>query len=135
MPPTAGPQALQAEGGGVPSAKGDREASALWAYGGVTVSSWAWLLVAIGLVVVAVIATGRCVRTTPEGTVTQYRRQGIVFRPLRDAAPSWCGSSGGARIPTRPLAPPSPWPSTCTAGVAERPAVSRWSRGRAAGGR
>jgi DNA-binding transcriptional LysR family regulator len=35
----------------------------------------------------AVIATGRCVGITPEGTVTQYRRQGIVFRPLRDAAP------------------------------------------------
>jgi DNA-binding transcriptional LysR family regulator len=35
----------------------------------------------------AVIATGRCVGITPEGTVTQYRRQGIAFRPLRDAAP------------------------------------------------
>jgi DNA-binding transcriptional LysR family regulator len=35
----------------------------------------------------AVIATGRCVGITPEGTVTQYRRQGIVFRPLRDAPP------------------------------------------------
>jgi hypothetical protein len=35
----------------------------------------------------AVIATGRCVGITPESTVTQYRRQGIAFRPLRDAAP------------------------------------------------
>jgi DNA-binding transcriptional LysR family regulator len=35
----------------------------------------------------AVIATGRCVGITPESTVTQYRRQGIVFRPLQDAAP------------------------------------------------
>ena len=40
----------------------------------------------------AVIATGRCVGITPESTVTQYRRQGIVFRPLRDADPVavWC---------------------------------------------
>lgn len=40
----------------------------------------------------AVIATGRCVGITPESTVTQYRRQGIAFRPLRDAAPAavWC---------------------------------------------
>jgi hypothetical protein len=36
----------------------------------------------------AVIATGRCVGITPESTVTQYRRQGIEFRPLRDAARS-----------------------------------------------
>jgi DNA-binding transcriptional LysR family regulator len=35
----------------------------------------------------AVIATGRCVGITPQSTVTQYRRQGIVFRPLRDVAP------------------------------------------------
>ena len=35
----------------------------------------------------AVIATGRCVGITPESTVTQYRRQGITFRPLRDADP------------------------------------------------
>ena len=33
----------------------------------------------------AVIASGRCVGITPESTVTQYRREGIVFRPLRDA--------------------------------------------------
>jgi DNA-binding transcriptional LysR family regulator len=40
----------------------------------------------------AVIATGRCVGITPESTVVQYRRQGIVFRPLRDADPVavWC---------------------------------------------
>jgi DNA-binding transcriptional LysR family regulator len=40
----------------------------------------------------AVIATGRCVGITPEGTVNQYRRQGIAFRPLRDAdpVPVWC---------------------------------------------
>ena len=35
----------------------------------------------------AVIATGRCVGITAEGTVTQYRRDGIVYRPLRDADP------------------------------------------------
>jgi DNA-binding transcriptional LysR family regulator len=40
----------------------------------------------------AVIATGRCVGITPESTVTQYRRQGIAFRLLRDATPVsvWC---------------------------------------------
>jgi DNA-binding transcriptional LysR family regulator len=31
------------------------------------------------------IATGRCVGVTPESTVTQYPRKGIVYRPLRDA--------------------------------------------------
>jgi DNA-binding transcriptional LysR family regulator len=35
----------------------------------------------------AIIATGRGVGITPESTVTQYRRDGIVFRPLRDAPP------------------------------------------------
>jgi DNA-binding transcriptional LysR family regulator len=35
----------------------------------------------------AVIATGRCVGITPESTVTQYRRQGIAFRALRNADP------------------------------------------------
>ena len=35
----------------------------------------------------AVIATGRCVGITPDSTVTQYRRQGIAFRPLRNADP------------------------------------------------
>lgn len=35
----------------------------------------------------AVIASGRAVGVTPESTATQYQRQGIVFRPLRDAAP------------------------------------------------
>jgi len=35
----------------------------------------------------AVIATGRSVGITTEGTMTQYRRDGIVFRPLRDAPP------------------------------------------------
>jgi DNA-binding transcriptional LysR family regulator len=34
-----------------------------------------------------VIATGRCVGITAEATVAQYPRPGIVFRPLRDAAP------------------------------------------------
>lgn len=34
-----------------------------------------------------VIATGRCVGITAESTVTQYPRPGVVFRPLRDAAP------------------------------------------------
>jgi len=35
----------------------------------------------------AVIASGRCVGVTTEGTLAQYRRDGIVFRPLRDAPP------------------------------------------------
>ncbi|WP_199812698.1 LysR family transcriptional regulator [Streptomyces sp. NRRL S-1813] len=35
----------------------------------------------------ALIATGRTVGITPESTVNQYRRDGIVFRRLRDAAP------------------------------------------------
>ncbi|WP_431980664.1 LysR family transcriptional regulator [Streptomyces qinglanensis] len=35
----------------------------------------------------AAIATGRCVGITPEATSTQYRRIGITYRPLRDAAP------------------------------------------------
>jgi DNA-binding transcriptional LysR family regulator len=35
----------------------------------------------------AVIATGRCVGVTAESTITQYRRQGVVFRRLRDAPP------------------------------------------------
>jgi DNA-binding transcriptional LysR family regulator len=35
----------------------------------------------------AVIAAGRCVGVTAESTLTQYRRQGVVFRRLRDAPP------------------------------------------------
>jgi DNA-binding transcriptional LysR family regulator len=35
----------------------------------------------------ALIAGGRGVGITPEGTTTQYRRDGVVFRPLRDAPP------------------------------------------------
>jgi DNA-binding transcriptional LysR family regulator len=35
----------------------------------------------------AAIATGRCVGVTPEGTVTQYRRDGITYRRVRDAPP------------------------------------------------
>ncbi len=34
------------------------------------------------------IATGRYVGVTPESTVTQYPRPGIVYRPLRDAPPA-----------------------------------------------
>ncbi|SCK15604.1 LysR substrate binding domain-containing protein [Streptomyces sp. SceaMP-e96] len=33
------------------------------------------------------IATGRSVGITPESTANQYRRDGIVFRRIRDAAP------------------------------------------------
>lgn len=33
------------------------------------------------------IATGRCVGISPHATVTQYRRDGIVYRPLRDVDP------------------------------------------------
>jgi DNA-binding transcriptional LysR family regulator len=35
----------------------------------------------------AVIATGRRVGVTPQATVTQYRRDGIVYRRVRDAPP------------------------------------------------
>lgn len=35
----------------------------------------------------AIIATGRGIGITPESTVHQYRREGIVFRQLRDAPP------------------------------------------------
>ncbi|GAA3524073.1 LysR family transcriptional regulator [Amycolatopsis ultiminotia] len=35
----------------------------------------------------AAIATGRCVGVTPHGTITQYRRDGIVYRRVRDAPP------------------------------------------------
>ncbi|MEU2347874.1 LysR family transcriptional regulator [Modestobacter sp. NPDC049651] len=34
-----------------------------------------------------VIATGRCVGVTAEGTAAQYPRPGVVFRPIRDAEP------------------------------------------------
>ncbi len=33
------------------------------------------------------IATGRCVGLTPESTVAQYPRPGVVYRPMRDAPP------------------------------------------------
>ena len=35
----------------------------------------------------ALIAAGGGVGITPEGTTAQYRRDGVVFRPLRDAPP------------------------------------------------
>jgi DNA-binding transcriptional LysR family regulator len=35
----------------------------------------------------AIIATGRGIGITAEGTISQYRREGVVFRPLRDAPP------------------------------------------------
>lgn len=35
----------------------------------------------------ATVATGRSVGVTPQATVTQYRRDGITYRPLRDAVP------------------------------------------------
>lgn len=35
----------------------------------------------------AVIAAGRCVGVTAQSTLTQYRRQGVVFRRLRDVPP------------------------------------------------
>jgi DNA-binding transcriptional LysR family regulator len=35
----------------------------------------------------AEIAAGKCVGVTAESTLTQYRRQGVVFRRLRDAPP------------------------------------------------
>jgi DNA-binding transcriptional LysR family regulator len=34
-----------------------------------------------------VIAAGRCVGVTTESTTAQYRREGVIFRPLRDAPP------------------------------------------------
>jgi hypothetical protein len=64
----------------------------------------------------AVIATGRRVGITPESTVTQYRRQGIEFRPLRDADPVPVGpgvtqpgihvGGGGNHVEDVGLAPP-----------------------------
>ncbi|MFF3378845.1 LysR family transcriptional regulator [Streptomyces sp. NPDC002680] len=33
------------------------------------------------------ISTGRCVGLTPEATAHQYRRPGVVYRPVRDAEP------------------------------------------------
>jgi DNA-binding transcriptional LysR family regulator len=35
----------------------------------------------------AAVTTGRCVGITPESTATQYRREGIAFRPLRGTTP------------------------------------------------
>ncbi|MFE4450675.1 LysR family transcriptional regulator [Streptomyces sp. NPDC056796] len=35
----------------------------------------------------AAIASGRCVGVTPRATAAQYRRDGITYRPLRDAEP------------------------------------------------
>lgn len=35
----------------------------------------------------AAIATGRCVGVTPQATAVQYRRDGITYRPVRDADP------------------------------------------------
>jgi len=35
----------------------------------------------------AIIAAGGGVGITPEGTTAQYRRDGVIFRPLRDAPP------------------------------------------------
>ncbi|MEU4605861.1 LysR family transcriptional regulator [Kribbella sp. NPDC023972] len=35
----------------------------------------------------AAIAAGRYVGLTPQSTVTQYRRDGVVYRPVRDAPP------------------------------------------------
>jgi DNA-binding transcriptional LysR family regulator len=36
----------------------------------------------------AIVAAGGGVGITPEGTTAQYRRDGVVFRPLRDAPPA-----------------------------------------------
>ena len=35
----------------------------------------------------SIIAAGGGIGITPEGTTSQYRRDGVVFRPLRDAPP------------------------------------------------
>ncbi|WP_427892520.1 LysR family transcriptional regulator [Kribbella sp. GL6] len=35
----------------------------------------------------AAVASGRCVGMTPQATTTQYRRDGVTYRPVRDAAP------------------------------------------------
>lgn len=52
-----------------------------------------------------VIATGRCVGITAEATVAQYPRPGVVYRPLRDAAPiavrlAWWRDDPHPAIPT-----------------------------------
>ncbi|GAA3101897.1 DNA-binding transcriptional LysR family regulator [Kribbella aluminosa] len=33
------------------------------------------------------VASGRCVGMTPQATTTQYRRDGVTYRPVRDAPP------------------------------------------------
>ena len=54
----------------------------------------------------AAIASGRCVGLTPQATAVQYRRDGIVYRPVRDAAP----------VPVRLIwRPHDPHPATHTA--------------------
>lgn len=35
----------------------------------------------------AAVASGRCVGMTPQATTTQYRRDGVTYRPVRDAPP------------------------------------------------
>ena len=35
----------------------------------------------------AIVAAGGGIGITPEGTTAQYRRDGVVFRPLKDAPP------------------------------------------------
>ena len=54
----------------------------------------------------AAITTGRCIGITPESTATQYRREGIRFRPLR----------GTASVPVRVIWPRrDPHPATTEA--------------------
>ncbi|MER6981998.1 LysR substrate-binding domain-containing protein, partial [Streptomyces carpinensis] len=54
----------------------------------------------------AAIATGRCVGLTPQATAAQYRRDGITYRPLRDAGP----------VPVHLIwRPHDPYPATHTA--------------------
>jgi DNA-binding transcriptional LysR family regulator len=79
----------------------------------------------------AAIATGRCVGLTPEATADQYRRDGITYRPLRDAEPV------AVRLIWRPR---DPHPATHTAlalaaGLyrAERPGAVSPGRGRRRG--
>ncbi len=62
----------------------------------------------------AVIATGRSVGITTEGAITQYRRDGIVFRPLRDAPPVAVQLIGAATTRTPPPTRPSPCSPSCT---------------------
>lgn len=68
----------------------------------------------------AAIASGRCVGLTPQGTAAQYRRDGVTYRPVRDAE----------AVPVHLIwRPHDPHPATHTA-IALASALYREDRGR-----